>query len=71
MNIFDLNFNLRRLVVELVATVSLAICLSIAIETATDLSGRFVTVGIAVFAVSAVEVAGWLWDANPKKTEAA
>jgi len=61
------DLNLRRLVVELLAVVILAIGLSMVVETATDLSGGFVTVGIVVFAVSAVEVAGWLWDAKTKK----
>lgn len=63
------GLNPRRLVAELLATVILAVSLSIAVETATDLSGGFVTVGIAVFAVSAVEVAAWLWDVKTKKTE--
>jgi len=63
------DLDIRRLMVELLAVVILAIGLSIAVEAATDHSGGFVTVGIAVFAVSTVEVAGWLWDAKQRKTE--
>ena len=58
------DLNLRRLIVELLTVVILAIGLSVAVETATDLSGGLVTVGIAVFAVFVVQVTGWLWDAK-------
>jgi len=61
------DLDLRRLLVEIVATVMLAIGLSIAVETTSDLAGGFLTVGIAVFAVYTVKAAAWLWDAKTKK----
>ena len=58
------DLNHRRLVVGSMAAGILAYGLYIGIEATTDPSGGPLGVIAALFAVSAVQAVGWLWDAK-------
>jgi len=54
----------RRLMVESIAVGILVYGLYTGLEATTDLSGGPLGVIAALFAVSAVQAVGWLWDAK-------